>query len=300
MVRRSLALAVALLVPLALPADEKVTIKVSKDEMKGDRQHVTRTETAVNTSTIKGTDGAVLQDQKRVDEKQLTYDETILEKVAGKRPSHLSRRYEAVTVKVNGKAEDTGLAGKTVVVERKDGKHQFKLDDGTLSPAATRLLAADFKDGSDEESMFEKNMLPKVPVAVGETWKCDMPDLVKDFTKATGSKIDADRATGSGKLLKVYDKDGKKFGTLEVIVELPVTELKGGAGPALKMDAGSRFKVTIHYDGCIDGSRTEGTIKFGMDLNGTAKIDRPDGTTLSAAIGSTNSRTETVKELGKK
>ena len=56
--------------------------------------------------------------------------------------------------------------------------HQFKLDDGTLSPAATRLLAADFKDGSDEESMFEKNMLPKVPVAVGETWKCDMPDLV--------------------------------------------------------------------------------------------------------------------------
>ena len=299
MTRLALAFAAFVLAPLALSAQEKYTIKVSKDEVKGDRVHVTRNETAVNASTVKAADGAVVQDQKRVDEKQLTYEETIVEKTAGKKASQLSRKFEAVTVKTNGKEEETGLAGKTVTVERKDGKYQFKADDNLL-PGATRLLTGDFKDGSDDESMLEKRMLPKAPVGVGETWKCDMPELVKDFTKATGSKIDADKASGTGKLLKAYDKDGKKFGTLEVTVELPVTELKGGGAAALKMDAGSRFKVTINYDGCIDGSRTEGTIKFGMDLKGSTKIDRPDGTTWSVTIATNNVRTETVKEVGKR
>ena len=81
-------------------------------------------------------------------------------------------------------------------------------------------------------------------------------------------------------------------------IDFPVTEMKGPNQP-LKMEAGSRFKITIQFDGCIDGSRTEGTAKFGMDLKGNAKIDAGNGKTLTLTVAIVNNRTEVVKELGK-
>ena len=42
--------------------------------------------------------------------------------------------------------------------------------------------------------------------------------------------IDADKSSATGKLLKVYDKAGSKFGILEITMEVVVTCSQGGAG----------------------------------------------------------------------
>src|SRR5262249_3010227 len=148
--------------------------------------------------TATGADGKVLFAKTSDDSRAATYDETIVDKAAGKKPAKMTRKFEKLTFKQARKETETGLAGKTAGIERKSGKVGFKFDDGgDLSPAGVQFLGREFKDGSDDESSFEKWIMPPNPVAVGETWKCNIPELLKDFSKDSGNKIDAATATAT-------------------------------------------------------------------------------------------------------
>lgn len=299
MTRVGLALAVVVLAPFTLSAQEKYTIKISRTDKAGDRSHVTTNDTEVGSQSVTSADGTVLFSKSTDDARTATYEETIVEKAAGKKPAKIVRKFEKVTFKPNKKETETGLAGKAVVIERKAGKVGYKYEDGgDLSPAGVQFLSREFKDGSDDESSFEKWILPKNPVAVGDTWKCDLPELLKDFSKDSGNKIDAATATATGKLLKAYSKDGKQFGEIEVMLDFPIVETKGPTG-AIKADAGSRFKIKVSFDGCIDGSRNEGTARFHMDVKLNAKVPGPGGDMVTLAVTAINDRTKTAKELDK-
>ena len=54
-----------------------------------------------------------------------------------------------------------------------------------------------------------------------------MAEVAAEMSES-GMAIDDQKSTASGKLTKVYDKGGKKFGVIEVTMELVVTKLASG------------------------------------------------------------------------
>ena len=105
--------------------------------------------------------------------------------------------------------------------------------------------------------------LPRKAVKVDETWKLDVTQLARDFTKDGKIETDETKAKGSGKLLKVYQKDGKQFGVFELTVEVPVTALinDGNKTPTKE----GKITIKLERDGPIDGTLGETTIKAQFD-----------------------------------
>jgi hypothetical protein len=103
---------------------------------------------------------------------------------------------------------------------------------------------------------------------VGGTWKVDVSKLAKD----TEGELDIDvaKSSASGKLVKVYDKGGHKFGVLEITMELALNKI-GGEGQQIELKPGSKMHVTAVMDTCIDGAKTAFTGKVTVkgDFTGT-------------------------------
>ena len=106
--------------------------------------------------------------------------------------------------------------------------------------------------------------------------------------------MDVDKSKIVGKLLKVYQKDDKQFGTIEMNVTLVVKEFKLD-GQEIEMKPGSTMVITSITEQCLDGTshalNEKSTIK--MDLTG----EIPNGT---LKIGASAKLTKTVEDVGKK
>jgi hypothetical protein len=267
----------------AFAADEAVTIKVKKPGP-GDVVKETKTEKAVNKVTVNvmGTDRV---QEETVTSKFAYIDEVVEKPAAAKQPTKVKRTYENASVQKGGKDEDAGLAGKTVVIEKKGDSYSFTIDGKEVSRLAADVLRKEF--GKDKE-ITEEDFLPKEPVKVGGTWKLDIAKFAKDLSADAQMSADVEKSSGTGKLVKVYDKDGHKFGVLEIKMELVIT--KGGRpGQEMAMKPGSSMKLTVNIDACIDGTSANGTSKVQVkgDLSGsmnnvTVKVDltaEEEGTT---------------------
>jgi hypothetical protein len=92
------------------------------------------------------------------------------------------------------------------------------------------------------------------------------------------------------KLTRVYPKDGRQYGVVEIALSEPLP-----AAPQAGIRPGSAISGTLVYDGCIDGSVTDGELKWthrmnlsSQDPNGNAVVKRT----------SENSRTITIRPAG--
>jgi hypothetical protein len=305
---RSIPLAVALgfvLASAAARADETYAIKF-KEPGKGDVTQVDSTDKSDSHNQLLDSAGKLLTDPNgkasldsaETVEKVAAYRETVLEKEPGKlQPTRLERHYDRAQVKTGGKTRDLPYQGKTVLIEKKDGKYHFRVKDGAeLEGDDAAQLDEEFNKGSDEE--FLKAFLPGKAVAVNDSWKIDMGPLVTAYARANKLDIDADKAEGKGKLVKVYEKDGARFGVLEVHLELPLKGM-GEGNKKLPLQAGSKWTMDVSADGCIDGSRLDGTRKSLSKIDATAAVPLPDGTKAKLAILSTGNSQETSKEAKK-
>src|SRR5581483_9656401 len=120
------------------------------------------------------------------------------------------------------------------------------------------------KEFSAKKQATDEDFLPGKPVKVGDGWTIDVGKVAGELGES-GMVIDEKKSAAAGKLTKVYDKGGKKFGVIEVTMELVVTKLKGAQEVPLK--DGSKLTITLTLDGCIDGSEATGAGKMTMKGN---------------------------------
>jgi hypothetical protein len=299
MLRAVLTLLLAGLLAPAVLAQEKFTIKIKKDA-KGSVNQVTETESEQGKTSITIMGKAQPKDEESTS--SAAFKEEILEKEPGKRPTKSKRTYQKAEGAKNGKALELSLVGKEILITREGKKAEYTVDGKELTGDNITFLKmqAHNKSGSDDESAIEDQIVPKQPVAVNETWKVDMDAIIKDFTNAAPFTVDQAKSSGTGKLLKAYKKDGKQFGIVDVEMTLVVTKIGAGA-MAIELNANSQAKVTLHFDGCIDGSSSSGAMEMKMQLKMGGAIKTPDGMEIKLDVDATNKGTRTQEDLtGKK
>jgi hypothetical protein len=281
-------------------------IKLKKNS-KGDVFTHSKQESEDAIFKLEGPDGSVLSEKKEAKAVVEEYKETILDKEKGKRAVKLRREYRKATVKTGDKETPLAYDGKTLTIEKKDGKYHFTLEDGKeLLGKDAELLDRSFNkpggDDSDDDDL-EKAFLPKKPVKANETWKFDPAAIVKVLEKdsKTPLPVDKSKMTGQGKLARVYKKDGRQFGTFDIDIQLPLKgELAMGKGAAATVQDGSKMHFRAKFDGCIDGTSTDGTMDGSMELNLIATLTGPDGKELKMTVRSLEKGKQSETELSKK
>lgn len=280
-------LAVGLVAGGAGAADEAITIKLKKAG-KGDVVKETKTED-VNT-VVNITAGGQTQDQKEKGGSKMVYTEEVIERgEKDAKPTKAKRTYETAEVMKMGEKVDLGLKGKTVLIEKGKDKYAFTVDGEKVKAEAAEVLDKEFNKKDDVD--MDELMLPKKAVKVGDKWDVDLKAVEKMF--GDEMKVDKDKAKASGKLVKVYDKDKAKFGVVEYTIELPILSVTTPMG-ALDATDGSKLKVTITLDGCIDGSVYGGTSTGKME--GEVGLKVPMAEIAIKMNGTMGSKSEVAKK----
>jgi hypothetical protein len=259
--------------PAGVRAEEAYTIKV-KQGAKGDRALVESQESEKTQVKVLDATGNAVEDKEEKKVTVLKYRQTILEiPDAKKQPTRLRRQYDKARLTKDGDTQTLAYEGKTVLIEKKDGKYRFQIEGGDeLTGKDAELLDKEFNKENDTKSELEKAFLPSKAVRVNETWKIDAKAF-KALAKGEDDElpVDFDKAVGTGKLVRAYRKDGHQFGVMEYHIDLP---FKGTLGKAkIEVGAGTRMTLQIKVDGCIDGQLDAGTadITTKLDLTGTVK-----------------------------
>jgi hypothetical protein len=193
---------------------------------------------------------------------------------AGEDLVRIKRHYEHAERTVKGTRETLPYQGKTVLIEKKDGKFQFQIEGGeVLEGKDAEELNEEFNKG-DFRKLTTEHFLPRQAVKVNEAWKYDVAPLAKAFSNDGKTVIDEAKSTGSGRLLKAYTKDGRQFGVIELTMEFPVTHFihDGNKVPTKE----GKFTIKLQADTCIDGTLDEsrltgtvsGDVSAGINANG--------------------------------
>jgi len=246
-------LAVGLVVALVRGQDGPVTIKIRQQEV-GDAVKQTETSSFSLKTTITGLGKP--QERSEATTHKFVARQEVLDKAAdAKSPTKWKWTLLAVEQTPEDKVKDAGLIGKPLVIEKKGDKLVGTFADGKpLSEEQERFFDAHQRMDADEKS-FHAQVFPKKPVTVGEAWTADVAELGKSFDTA---EIDLKKSSATGKLTKVYKKDGLTFGVLEFKVQLVLTKLR--TVPKGQLKDGSMVLIDATYDLCIDGTSTAGTI----------------------------------------
>lgn len=242
------------------PPDTPYTITIREGWGEGEKWAVTESEWVNNSVTERGPGGEradALKESERYE-----YVVTVLAKPPGADlATKLTRAYSvAEKTGKDGKPRPLSYQGKTVTIENKGGRYTFTTGGKPLPPAEAAPFASEF--GQKQPSTI-KDLLPKGPVRVNESWVVDAA-AVPGLGSAGPFPVDAARSKVSGRLVRVYNKDGKQFGVLEIRAEL----IPGGPNAPPGVDGAITRTTTL--DTPIDGSSHEGVMK--MTMTGSLKM----------------------------
>lgn len=283
-------------VPGVLRADDAYSIKLKKTG----RGESTRSDLqATDTFRIKLTDseGKVVQNDENKTSERFVYRETILEmKPEDKKPTRLERDYEKVEITSRGDTRTFAHVGKPVLIEKKNNRYEFQLKGGkALAPKEADFLSREFND-PNEEKIEDEYFLPKKAVAVGEKWKIETAPLIKNFQRGSPMECDAEGAAAVGKLLRVYERDSRRFGVLIIQVELPLKSVSFGKDK-ITLDKGGKALLTVTLDVCIDGSIESGEMTTQLDCNAKGTFSAPDKKMYTMEITAQSDSKELRKEM---
>jgi hypothetical protein len=247
-----------------------------KEPAKGDvRLCDVRQSTLSSTKIVGPGGGQPLHEKAASNAQQHVYRETVLERQPGqRRPTRLRRQYEKAAIWTEGKQTMLPYQGKSVLIESREGVYVFSFEGGAaLAGEADRLLDREFNREDDLD--LQRLILPKRAVRLDEAWAIDMMPIARAWEKNTLMTVDAGKSVGSGRLTKVYQKDGRRFGVLAVRLEMPITAL--GAEKPMRTDAGARVRMDVALDCCIDGTSSTGTLRASFWVDGSAAVPTGDG-----------------------
>lgn len=273
-----------------LGAQDAVTIKLKKAG-KGDSVLIEQRATEEWSTLLTDLNGKELntkqgeKPEKKV--KTLVYRESVFETDAQtQRPTRLERAYQKASITLGVNTETLPVEGKTVLIERqKDGKYTFRLKDGEeLKGEAANLLDGEFNGRGNDDFDMRKSFLPPKAVKPGDSWTVDPASLVRHY--GTSLLADAEKAKVTGKLLSVRQEEGKKYGRLEFLVELPLKGFRTPDGSTMGVTEGSKMSMAFTMDACIDGSAETGVLKTNIEMSATAPIAATDGMKLKMVLSS--------------
>jgi hypothetical protein len=290
MTRRTLGLILTALLAAAAPApgQEKYDIKLKKLGV-GETGLVEKTEHETNTARLVDNAGKKLKDlgtQER--ETKFVYRETVVAKPAdARRPTKLKRQYEKAEVTSDGKTTALPYQGKTVLIEQRDDRYHFRVEGGDeLTGPDAAALDREFNQKKGAGPAFEELLLPGRPVGVAQTWQPNTAAIVKELQAVEdGPQPDPAGVFGTARLVKVYTKDGRRFGLLRVELTVPLKALPAGKG--LELETGTQLVIHADLDLCIDGGAARGTVTSRVNMDLRARVKDQANTRLIASTKAT-------------
>ena len=187
--------------------------------------------------------------------------------------------FEKAVQEEAGKVTPFSYQGRMILFERKGDKFTVTRRGGTrlhredLEPLVNRANVQLKQD-------YNELIMPKKPVQVGESWPVASKELAKELAK--GLNIDVARTKAQAKLARVYQKDGKQFGVIELEMKLVLDSLKQG-GREVKFDLPAALDVKATLDTAIDGSTTAGIMTMTGKLTGIIQLEQ-SGMNLSIQL----------------
>jgi hypothetical protein len=292
-VQPSIAVVVALgtLLTLAGPCPAQTQVLRFKQPGAGDTVLVERTEN-FQSQTRLSEDGKPVVERDEKTTQTFVYRETVVERAEGAaRPVRLRRAYEKAQVKNGDRTEDLPYQGKTLLIDKKDKKYRFQIEGGDeLKGADARLLDSEFEDDLDVPALC----LPAKAVAVDDTWNIDLRPLIKSFEKSSQLQVDAGKAVGTAKLLRVYPKEDVTFAVVEVHLELPFKET---SDEKMSVTAGSHWTMDVTIDACLDGSKVNTTTKGMFQMTLHSLLPLPDKKQAHSTATASGSFQRTAREV---
>jgi hypothetical protein len=203
---------------------------------------------------LKG-DGVQKKDEKVG--RHYVYRQTVLKLDPGTdKATRLKQQYEKAREVEKGELVTLPYEGKTVLIEKKGNKYLFRIEGGEeITGADARFLNKHFNRDTPEGLTVEEAVLPRKAVRVNEPWQIDLAELAKALRRQGGLEMDTDPKTTqiTGKLTRVYKKDGRQFGVMVYHLKFRVKSM-GKGGEQVKAEPNSHVDVKVKLDACIDGS----------------------------------------------
>ena len=261
------------LAPLTASAQE-YAIKIGSPGL-GDKSQVTSTGNFDMEFKVLDNAGNAVVEKKETKALRFEFRETGLERAgAGDELVRIKRFYDRGERRINGVRETLPYQGKTLLIQKKDGRFTFLIDNDaggeSLEGKEDDELNEEFNKG-DFRKLLGDHFLPRKAVKVNETWTFDVAPLAKDFGKDGKIEIDADKSKGAGKLVKAYQKNGKQFGIIELALEFPVTTFVHDDKKSPAKD--SKINIKVEWDGAIDGTLDQSRLKVNFDGDIRAEIN---------------------------
>ena len=261
---------------------QPVTILL-KDRHEGEPLLITKNDTLIFKIKREDAKGNILFDDETISE-LAEYKETILKRDTKNLTLKLEREYIKAQTKKGNKVVNSPLEGKTVIIEKKGAGYAFSYKGGEMvgGVAASKLMQ-EFSIKKQADPELVKLLLPQNTLKTGDTWKLNMGPLFALLTRGLEMEADMAQGKGTGTLRKIYMQNGKRFGELNFLMELPLkTVFK--AAQQMKFSPGAKLLLEVTLDGCIDGRSETRTRKTKMTLIGNATRAQEPGTTLVVNI----------------
>lgn len=192
--------------------------------------------------------------------------DSISEKLAFSKATHL----------VDGKKASYPFEGKTVLVKYDPATGTtYACEDGTaLSPEDSKALAEFRKPNEVEAESKDSNpLIPKTPVAVGESWSPDVIAVGMEMLQlSSSSAIDAAKSSSKITLAKVKAKNGVPMAQVKGNVSIFAYELG-----EMKLEKPIATKIGIFLELAADGSIHDGKADMKMQMKGKSPIDLGGG-----------------------
>jgi hypothetical protein len=130
--------------PGAGRAQETYTIRL-KEEARGHRHKVEKRFTGESAMKVVDSQGNPLQATEENEKERFVYEETILERPEGLKPTHLRRRYEVAQTNIGTDNQTFPYLGKTIDIQKKGDRYHFRVEGGEqLSGADAQFLDQEF------------------------------------------------------------------------------------------------------------------------------------------------------------
>ena len=227
-------------------------------------------------STVKDADGKELKRDSRAFSDLAEYSLAVQEGKDGL-PAKFSHEYSKAEETVGKETKALAWNGRKILF--KTGKEKVSASVSEGSALKKEAIAELERIGA---TRFLDTVLPMIPtkeLKAGEEWKVEPKDA------ASGLKVpfDAEKSSASGKLAKVYEKGGKKFGVIELKAELALKLPDGGKG---------KLEYVVKIDAAIDGTGTEGTYRAEVTISGEQTVQDK---TKKFSLGGTTRSTVTME-----
>ncbi len=197
-----LALGLTLLIGGGARAQESYVVRL-KGAGQGETTRYEDTLTAEMLTKQVDASGFVVSNRRDHSLRSTNYQETLLEVDANTRqPTRLRRQCDKATLEVNGKGSVLPYHGRSFIVERGASGCRVHFEDPAPPDAFVHELEEGFSRKKDVDPLA--GMLPTKAVQCGETWPFDPGPLLAAWPKPPAVRTDQAKATGVGKLCKVY------------------------------------------------------------------------------------------------